>query len=127
MGSEDNKYPTHLPPRYPSKDGLTTDGSGSAERDASGAHAWCGEKIRKVLPKEAGPCCGSFPRKGEVFAYAGSIQNLKDPKMSLCMGGRLGHRIGLAEQQVDVSMRLWHTMKNMNDSMHDEMNNCMHK
>ncbi len=28
--------------------------------------------------KDAGLCCGSRLRKGEVFAYVGSIQNLKD-------------------------------------------------
>jgi hypothetical protein len=30
--------------------------------------------------KEAGLFCGSFPRKGEVFACVGLIQNLKDLK-----------------------------------------------
>ena len=30
--------------------------------------------------KDAGLCCGSRLRKGEVFAYVGSIQNLKDLK-----------------------------------------------
>jgi hypothetical protein len=33
-----------------------------------------------ALRKEAGLFCGSLLRKGEVFAYAGSIQNLKDLK-----------------------------------------------
>ena len=35
---------------------------------------------RTALRKDAGLCCGSRLRKGEVFAYVGSIQNLKDLK-----------------------------------------------
>jgi len=31
-----------------------------------------------VIRKEAGLFCGSFLRKGEVFAYVGLTQNLKD-------------------------------------------------
>ena len=39
------------------------------------------ESLRSFYdPKEAGPFCGSFLRKGEVFAYVGLIQNLKDLK-----------------------------------------------
>ena len=30
--------------------------------------------------KDAGLCCGSRLRKGEVFAYVGRIHNLKDRK-----------------------------------------------
>jgi hypothetical protein len=33
-----------------------------------------------ALRKEAGIFCGSFLRKGEVFAYVGRSQNLKDQK-----------------------------------------------
>ena len=33
-----------------------------------------------AIRKEAGLSCGSFLRKGEVFAYVGRIQNLKDVK-----------------------------------------------
>jgi len=32
-----------------------------------------------AIRKDAGLFCGSFLRKGEVFAYVGRIQNLKDP------------------------------------------------
>ena len=40
--------------------------------------------VYKMAPRttkqfQGGPC-GSFLRKGEVFAYVGSIQNLKDLK-----------------------------------------------
>jgi hypothetical protein len=33
-----------------------------------------------VIRKEQEPSCGSLLRKGEVFAYVGLIQNLKDLK-----------------------------------------------
>ena len=33
-----------------------------------------------MIRKEAGLFCGSFLRKGEVLAYVGSIQNLKELK-----------------------------------------------
>ena len=33
-----------------------------------------------AIRKEAGLFCGSFLRKGEVFAYVGRNQNLKDLK-----------------------------------------------
>jgi hypothetical protein len=33
-----------------------------------------------ALRKDAGLCCGSRLRKGEVFAYVGRNQNLKDLK-----------------------------------------------
>ena len=36
---------------------------------------------------KAGPSCGSFPRKGEVFVYVGSIHNLKDLKKALSREG----------------------------------------
>ena len=35
-----------------------------------------------AIRKDAGLCCGSRLRNGEVFAYVGSIQNLKDLKAS---------------------------------------------
>jgi hypothetical protein len=41
-------------------------------------------------PKGAGLFCGPFLRKGEVSAYVGLIQNLKDLKdlaASICIGG----------------------------------------
>ena len=31
-----------------------------------------------AIQKEAKLSCGSFPRKGEAFAYVGSIQNVED-------------------------------------------------
>jgi len=39
-----------------------------------------------AIRKEAGLFCGSFLRKGEVFAYAGRSQNLKD------LQGYLAHK-----------------------------------
>ena len=36
-----------------------------------------------MIRKDAGLYCGSRLRKGEVFAYVGSIQNLKDLKESI--------------------------------------------
>ena len=33
-----------------------------------------------AIRKDAVPCCGSRLRKGEVFAYVGLPQNLKDLK-----------------------------------------------
>ena len=34
--------------------------------------------IRGLSRKDVGLCCGSRLRKGEVFAYVGLLQNLKD-------------------------------------------------
>ena len=51
-----------------------------------GARSECGRALRK----DAGLCCGSRLRKGEVFAYVGLPQNLKDLKgvqQGRCKGG----------------------------------------
>ena len=40
---------------------------------------WAGSlRSFSEIRKEAGPFCGSFLPKGELFAYVGRIQNLKD-------------------------------------------------
>ena len=43
---------------------------------------WGADCLRSfaVIRKEAGLFCGSFLRKGKVFAYVGRIQHLKDLK-----------------------------------------------
>ena len=40
----------------------------------------------KATRKDAGLCCGSRLRKGEVFAYVGLPQNLKDLKKAITIG-----------------------------------------
>ena len=48
-----------------------------------------------ALRKDAGLCCGSRLRKGEVFAYVGLPQNLKDLKDTLQSFLREGRVVGL--------------------------------
>jgi len=42
-----------------------------------------------AIRKDAGLCCGSRLRSGDVFAYVGLPQNLKDPR-EVCMVGMWG-------------------------------------
>ena len=70
-----------------------------------------------ALRKDAGLCCGSRLRKGEVFAYVGSIQNLKDLKglvtmdaslkrrsMSPCANGRPGTCSGMGTDYLPTTL-----------------------
>ena len=41
-------------------------------------------EILAAIRKDTGFCCGSRLRKGEVFAYVGLSQNLKDLKVTPC-------------------------------------------
>ena len=41
-------------------------------------------EVLHCYPKGSRLCCRSFPRKGEVFAYGGGNQNLKDLKETAC-------------------------------------------
>ena len=49
--------------------------------EPSALYCWMGSFT--AIRKDAGLCCGSRLRKGEVFACVGSIQNLKDLKNGL--------------------------------------------
>ena len=56
---------------------------------ATASHLHCtagSSRSFTAIRKDEGLCCGSRLRKGEVFAYVGSIQNLKDLKGTPCTG-----------------------------------------
>ena len=54
------------------------------------------------IRKDAGLCCGSRRRSGEVFAYVGSIQKLKDLKAV----GRVSEATGYWPRFLDLSLDL---------------------
>ena len=63
---------------------------------------WRAGSVRSftTIRKQAGLSCGSCPRKGEVFAYGGLSQNLKDLKQSTD-STRSDFGISLSEKKSD--------------------------
>ena len=69
----------HVPPRI-SSEGRIADFQPSALHCTAGS-----SRSFTAIRKDAGLCCGSRLRKGEVFAYVGLPQNLKD-LWRVCVG-----------------------------------------
>ena len=65
-----------------------------------------GPRGLSAIRKDAGLCCGSRLRSGEVFAFVGSIQNLKD----------LEEYAGSSKNLKDIKdFGSWKNLKDLND------------
>ena len=71
--------------------GWGTIGAGNSDESAQPAFT--------AIQKDAGRCCGSRLRSGEVFAYVGRNQNLKDLKAQASMRADLGVEVLVRVEQ----------------------------